>query len=235
MNRIAGVLFDKDGVLIDFHATWGPAGARVIRRFAADAAQAHALAKAVDFDMQTERFLPDSVFIAGTAEDTLQAWSPILGTDASLAEQITAHMTAEGEACVEAPPEVPIALRALRGMDLPLGIATNDQEASARRQMAKLELTELFSPIMGADSGHGAKPGPGMILAFAAHLDVDPSRIVMVGDSTHDLHAARNAGAIGVGIGTGPATLESLAPHADHVIETMESLPELIVALNHPA
>lgn len=231
MTRIAGVLFDKDGVLVDFHRTWGPAAARVMRHFAADEAQVAALAQAVDFDLATERFLPSSVFIAGTGADTLRAWAPILKIDSAMAMQIFERMTAEGLDCVATAPEVPRALHALRNAGLPLGIATNDQADSARQQMIKLDLVDLFETISGADSGYGAKPGPGMIDAFATHLEVDTARIVMVGDSTHDLHAARNAGAIGVGIGTGPASLDSLAPHADHVIETMAELPDLVERL----
>jgi len=237
MKKIAGVLFDKDGVLVDFHTTWGPATARTIRHFAVDEDQARALAEAIDFDLTAERFRPQSVFIAGTAADTMRVWSPILGAGTGLREasfwgEITDRMTTEGAECVSAPPEVPIALRALRAKGLPLGIATNDQEDSARQQMTRLELTALFETISGSDSGYGPKPGPGMIDAFADHLNVDTARIVMVGDSTHDLHAARAAGAIGVAIGTGPATLESLKPHADHTIETMAELPGLVDALN---
>jgi len=236
MKRVAGVLFDKDGVLVDFHATWGPATARTIHHLATDEEQARALAVAIDFDLENARFLPRSPFIAGTAADTIRCWSPILGSrnplnEATFWSGITDRITVEGAACVAAPPEVPVALNALRAMGLPLGIATNDQEASARKQMDRLDLTALFETISGSDSGHGPKPGPGMILAFADHLDAEPGRIVMVGDSTHDLHAARNAGAIGVAIGTGPATLESLAAHADHCIETMADLPGLVAAL----
>jgi len=232
MRRVAAVLFDKDGVLVDFYATWGPAIARTIRHFGADAAQRQALADAIEFDPATERFAPGSVFIAGTGADTMRAWMPIIGTDAALWLKVGDFITGEGAACVAAPPEVPVALRALRDAGLPLGIATNDGEISARRQMEKLGMADLFATITGSDSGHGAKPKPGMILAFADHLDIDPARIVMVGDSTHDLHAARAAGAVGVGIGTGPATLEDLAPHADHVIGTMAELPALVSTLN---
>ncbi len=235
MKAVKGVLFDKDGVLVDFDLTWGPSSAAVIRHFAGgDETKARRMAAAIDFDFDAERFLPDSVFIAGTGADTLLAWAEILDmkADAALAGRIIDRMTAEGTARVAHAADVPGALDALRGMGLPLGIATNDQEASARAQMGKLGLTDRFTTIWGADSGYGAKPKPGMIEAFAAHLNVKPARVMMIGDSLHDIHAARAAGAIAVGIGTGPADIETLRPEADHVIEVMADLPGLVGMLN---
>ncbi len=232
MSRIEAVLFDKDGVLVDFFATWEPATAKAIRSVARDRDQELALAAAIDFDLDGECFAASSVFIAGTASDSIAAMTAVPGADEALVRRISARIIEEGVACVAAPPEVPVALRALRERGLPLGIATNDGEESARRQMATLGLTDLFDPIMGADSGYGAKPGPGMILAFSARHGVEPSRIIMVGDSTHDMHAAKAAGAVRVGIGTGPASPDDLAPHADHVIATMAELPVLVARLN---
>ena len=85
--------------------------------------------------------------------------------------------------------------------------------------------------VAGYDSGHGIKPGPGMISAFARHLDVSPGEIAMVGDTLHDLDAARAAGALAVAVLSGPADRETLAPRADHVLEDISELPGFIARL----
>jgi phosphoglycolate phosphatase len=76
-------------------------------------------------------------------------------------------------------------------------------------------LTSDIGFIAGYDSGHGPKPEPGMLLAFALHLGLHPSQIAMVGDNGHDMEMAGAAGAgaaIGVLSGTGTRqTLEALA------------------------
>jgi hypothetical protein len=77
---------------------------------------------------------------------------------------------------------------------------------------------ELFDFVAGCDSGHGAKPGPGMCLAFAAHLGCAPGAVVMVGDSLHDLKAGRAAGMRTVGVLTGLARRDDLLPFADAVL-----------------
>ncbi len=70
-----------------------------------------------------------------------------------------------------------------------------------------------------------------MVLAFARHLGVRPDRIAMIGDSCHDLHAARGAGALAVAVLTGPAGREELAPDADHVVDDISALPALFARL----
>jgi phosphoglycolate phosphatase len=69
------------------------------------------------------------------------------------------------------------------------------------------------------------------MLAFAAQTGLDPARIAMIGDSTHDLDAGRAAGMVTVAVLTGPASAESLAPHADVVLPDIGHLPAWLDAL----
>ena len=106
----------------------------------------------------------------------------------------------------------------MRGRGLRLGLATTDTELPARRHLAAAGVLEMFDFIAGCDSGWGGKPAPGQLLAFAAHLGMDPRQAAMVGDSTHDLKAARAAGMQAVAVLTGVAEAAELAPHADVVL-----------------
>jgi len=124
------------------------------------------------------------------------------------------------------------ALGALKAMGLRLGVATNDTESSARRQIEALGLDEAIEFVAGYDSGHGAKPEAGMVVAFARQLGVAPRRIAMVGDSRHDLEAARAAGALAVAVLSGPADRAELAPLADRIVDDIAALPALFAELN---
>ena len=124
----------------------------------------------------------------------------------------------------EAVPLRPL-LSALRDQGLRIGLATNDSELPARQHLANHGLTDCFDFISGYDSGHGAKPGPGMCLAFARQLGLRPSRVAMVGDSRHDLEAGRAAGMRTVAVLTGIAKREELAPHADVVLADIGAIP----------
>ena len=105
-------------------------------------------------------------------------------------------------------------------------MATNDGEDPVTRQLHATGIHHHFDFVAGYDSGHGAKPDPGMLLAFATHIGTTPDRIVMVGDSTHDLEAAMRAGMTRVGVLTGIATRTDLEPHADVVLADISDLPD---------
>ena len=228
--KAIGVLFDKDGTLLDFEATFAPACAVVARELAGgDEERAARLSAMAGFDLAAERFLPGSILIGGTADDFAAIVAPLIGgpLDPDLAKRIDNLFVQHTRSTASAFEGVEDALDALRAKGLSLGIATNDCEDGARVHAELAGIYGHFSFFAGYDSGHGAKPGPGMVLAFAEHLTSPPERIVMVGDSLHDLHAARAAGAIAVGITTGLASREELAPHADYVIDSLSELSEL--------
>ncbi|MGL4237933.1 HAD family hydrolase, partial [Tabrizicola sp.] len=107
----------------------------------------------------------------------------------------------------------------------------NDSEAPARQHLANHGITDCFDFIAGYDSGHGAKPAPGMCLAFARAFALDPARVAMVGDSRHDLEAGRAAGMRTVAVLTGIAKRDELSPHADVVLPDIGAIPDWLSAL----
>ncbi|MFW5642336.1 MAG: HAD family hydrolase, partial [Roseicyclus sp.] len=72
--RIEAVLFDKDGTLFDFRASWtGWMKGLVAELSQGDPARGRAVSEALGFDMATGDFAPDSVVIAGTAGQSAAA------------------------------------------------------------------------------------------------------------------------------------------------------------------
>lgn len=235
---LSALLFDKDGTLVDFDATWGPAAHAVMRELARGDARALAELMAASHFLEAERrFLPSSPLVAGASSEYGPLWADILGReacadfysemDALFRVHSLAHLTP-----IREPAHV---LRRLAERGIVLGIATNDALASAHAQAEALGLTSLLSYVAGYDSGHGAKPGPGMVSAFVAQTGLAPERVGMVGDSLHDLHAARAAGVVAIAVLTGPlaeAARPEIEPHADHVVESICELEALLDILS---
>ena len=228
---IDGLLFDKDGTLFDFRVSWGRWAGDFLIRIARDAGHAARLGRAIGFDPATASFAPDSPVIAATAADIAAALAPELPgvTVAELTDRIDA--SAAQAPMSEAVPLRPL-LTGLRGRGLRLGVATNDSEVPARQHLANHGITDCFDFIAGYDSGHGAKPGPGMCIAFTRVTGLSPDRVAMVGDSRHDLEAGRAAGMRTVAVLTGVARREDLAPHADVVLADIGAIPDWLASLS---
>lgn len=224
-RRIDGVLFDKDGTLFDFQATWGAWSRRIVdEESRGDPALRDRLADVLGYDIATAQFRSDSVVIAHTTEIVAQHILPLLPGEklSVLIERMDARATTAPQ--VEAAPLTEV-LAALRAMGLRLGVATNDTEAPARAHLAAAKVESMFDFIAGYDSGYGGKPAPGQLLAFARATGLDPAHCIMVGDSLHDLHAARAAGMVAVGVLTGLADRALLATEADAVLDSIADLP----------
>jgi phosphoglycolate phosphatase len=234
VGAIGGLLFDKDGTLFDFAATWAVVTDMVLAELAPDAPTAAEMGHAVGYDPATRTFAPGSAIVAGTLGDNAALWAsfrPDLGAwrIAEIAERITDEAVFGG-ALVPAHPDLAGFLQALRGQGYRLGVATNDTEAAARLQLGSAGVLDAFDWIAGADSGHGAKPGPGMLLAFARDGGLDPAEVAMIGDSLHDMAMAERAG-IRIGVLTGPAVAADLEHAADIVLDSIAALPEFLEGL----
>lgn len=222
---IRGLVFDKDGTLFDFNATWAGWCDRFVHDLAAgDPGRADALAAALGFDLVRRRFTKTSPMVAGTMEVIVAAVRrirPDLG-EAALRRHILTSTAAAPQ--VAAAPLGPLFDR-LRAAGLTLGVATNDSELPARAHLERAGVLDRFAFVAGYDSGHGAKPGPGMLLAFCAATGIPEEYCVMIGDSRHDLASGRAAGMRTVAVLTGLATADDLAPHADVVLPDIAALP----------
>ena len=231
-NRIRAVLFDKDGTLIDFRATWLPAYEAIVRRLVDSDEQAvDRLLTAGGYDRASGRIDPSSVLAAGTNAEIAAVWADLIGHGdvAALASQVNREFMLHAETSLVAVTDLPALFRRLRQNGLRLGVATNDSEQALRAQIRRLEIDGLIDFFCGYDSGHGAKPGPGMVEAFGRALDLPAAAIAVVGDSLHDLDMARAAGAgLTIGVLTGASPRETLAPHADHVIASIAELEALL-------
>ena len=230
VKPIKGLLFDKDGTLFDFHKTWGVWCAQAIDAMAADdVSVADRLAMALMFDRAENRFLKESPVIAGTLGELVDLVQTVFPErdHASLYEELKASATD-----VEMVPAVPLVplVEDFLSRDLKIGIATNDAESGARAHLDQAGIEGHFHFIAGYDSGYGGKPEPGMLLAFAEQMELHPSEVAMVGDTTHDLHAGLAAGMVRVAVLTGMADHADLAPHSDVVLKDIGEIPAWLEA-----
>ena len=101
----------------------------------------------------------------------------------------------------------------LRERGLPLAVATGKSRRGLDRAFGQTGLGALFDASRCADETD-PKPHPAMLFELADELSVETVRIVMIGDTTHDLEMAQAAGAHGIGVTYGAHPREQLAARA---------------------
>jgi phosphoglycolate phosphatase len=129
---------------------------------------------------------------------------------------------------------VPETLRRLAGMGVRLGVCTNKYEASARDILHRLGLMPPIEDAAGADSFDVRKPHPGHILKLLARMGADPASALMVGDSIHDVEAARAAGLPVIAVSWGYTLTPARDLGADAVIERFTDLIAAAAAAASP-
>lgn len=236
MSVIRALLFDKDGTLLDFEATWlGVAEALALEAAEGDAAAAARLLVLGGFDPVHRRFQPDSVIAAGTNAEVVDLWFPQLSPVERAARigEFDAFTAREGAARAVLLPGVKQALAALQGGGMKLGVATNDSTEGARRTLDALGLSGRFEAVYGYDAVTNPKPAADPVLAFAHLLGLEPARMAVIGDNRHDLAMAHAAGAgLSIGVLSGTGTRETLAPLADVVLDSVVDLPPWLEQLS---
>ncbi|WP_342616862.1 HAD-IA family hydrolase [Rhodoferax sp. GW822-FHT02A01] len=145
--------------------------------------------------------------LAHAAPDVAPEKYPLLG------ERYKFHYTARQHDISLFEGVIPM-LHALKQRQHFLAVATGKSRRGLDEALARDELKGLFDASRTADETAG-KPHPLMLQELMAELDVAPERTLMVGDTTHDLQLALNAGCASVGVSYGAhdhSAFEPLAP-----------------------
>jgi phosphoglycolate phosphatase len=102
-----------------------------------------------------------------------------------------------------------------------LAVATGKSRRGLDEALRSVELHGVFDGSRTADETAG-KPHPRMLEELMREFGTDPQRTLMIGDTTHDLQMARNAGCPSVGVSYGahePDAFHALGPlHVAHSV-----------------
>ncbi|MDP2968658.1 MAG: HAD family hydrolase [Deltaproteobacteria bacterium] len=233
------IIFDKDGTLIDFTATWVP----LIRKRVAF------LLKKLEENKGLEAFLLKSWGIdpvsgkvdpRGPCPVSPRGDEIIIGTMALYqhgypwdeAKQWVSQAFDEADADGDWREKVvPIKgiqtfLSGLKRDGFHTALATNDERRDTEAILNHLGMDGLFDIILCSGEVSPAKPHPETIFTICRRLNVGPQEAVMVGDSVTDMMMGKRAGvALTVGILEGGVTpREELEKVADLVVDSIQDL-----------
>lgn len=192
-RRFDLIVFDWDGTLFDSTALI----VRCIQGACAD----------LGLDVPSDE---RAAYVIGLGlHDALQHAAPGLPAERypELGRRYRHHYIARQHELVLFPGTLPM-LQALRLRNHWLAVATGKSRVGLDEALAGTELGSLFDATRTADETR-SKPDPLMLQQLMRHFGVDPDRTLMIGDTTHDLQLAANAGAASLGVSYGAHEAEA--------------------------
>jgi len=226
------IIFDKGGTLIDFRGLWSAWSRELARRLesATGLLMAERVFCAMGFDPDSGRIDPAGRLATGTMAD-LRALTFDLLREAGLSRQAsdgaveTAWFAPDPVGEVRPLADLPDLFTELRARGIKIAVATMDDRAPTEATLAALGVESFVDALVCGDDGLPPKPAPDMVWAVCQATGVEPAQAVVVGDSVTDLEMGRAAGAgLVVGVLSGVAPEDVLAPHADVLLESVADM-----------
>lgn len=237
MKQIKGVLFDKDGTLMDFYSGWVPVGTQIADLLLEevglkdDVSTKASLLGAIG--LHGNRIDPAGILAAGTTQDMSEAFVQVLREKQvnpdkleHLKDWLTKELyqlTLSNRQNLKPTADLQLLFGQLRRQGVYIGIATADDLESTK---FFLELAGVLDYIdfLGTSDCYKKKPNPNMLHAFCDVGKMSAEEVAVVGDTVTDLRFARNSAAgLAIGVLSGVSGLVELQD-ADLVIPSVEDI-----------
>lgn len=244
---IKGILFDKDGTLIDFFEVWGKSVNPVIDKilFMYGLEQEKGLKERIltKMGVHGEVIDPEGSFawksFAMIAEEIAEemTWGrpEVSVNDVQLKEYLTVFFDQEINSRWKKFPvftDLIVLMEELHQMGISTGIVTTDEYQATKECMIKTGICHQISFLGTAGTDMPVKPDKELLFMAAGQWKIEPAQIAVVGDTPNDMRFAKNAGAIAIGVLSGTGKRKDLEQHADYVIDSVDNLMELVKMLN---
>ncbi len=236
---IKGVLFDKDGTLIDFFSLWLQAALDAVPEFLRLNGLKQELA---DYILQTigvekEKVDPKGALayksyaeIAGDIRRALLVRGIDLDEEmirGQIEELFNKSVTGRN-ASYRQFTDIGILVDRLKAKNIYVGLATADTMISALNCLRTLGTLEKFDYIGADDGTKRPKPEPDMFREFQSKFHLEAGEIAVVGDTYNDMiFAAQNVG-IAIGVLSGVSEKADFQGAADYIIGSIQELPEVL-------
>jgi phosphoglycolate phosphatase len=235
--KAKGIIFDKDGTLIDFDAMWGGWVVYLAEQLHLDSGLnvREALCIAMGYDDENKKVLAHGKLAATPMHLLYRLTVEVMqsfGLTAKEAESAVEKAWCIPDPVILAKPftDTRALFSRLYNMGIKIGIATTDDRAPTQAMIEVFDIEEYLSTMVCADDGIKAKPAPDMVLTICERMGIEPSQVMVVGDTTADLKMARAAGVgLVVGVLSGVSSAKDLITLADVLIESVDELQSYIL------
>jgi len=251
MVKIKGILFDKDGTLLDFDALWIPIIEKTTEHIIAEIIDEENIINNLErlkqsclrylgIDIEEKKIDPEGRLAKSNMTETTYQVAEFLQQNNlvncrdrdRLVEKIislTKISTHQLDYDLKPTADLHKLLQDLKNMNLKLGIATADNRQSTEEMVKQLEIQNYFDFIGCGDDDCPPKPHPRVIENFCDCCQLSPQEVAFVGDTVTDMKTAQNAGAgLKIAVLCGIGSQDDLEELADFVINNPGQLISIL-------
>ncbi|MCP4362436.1 MAG: HAD family hydrolase [Chloroflexi bacterium] len=229
------IAFDKDGTLIDLHYLWGQKVRQWVDALLAQVGESDALESALyhslGFDTVTNQVMAAGPLAITPLANLYTVVSTVLYQHGLPWHKATDLAETTATATMGTPPlleqlnpigDVMGTIQQLAAAGIKIGIVTSDDRAPTELSLPLLGIQDAVDILICGDDDLPHKPDPAGFHFLSQKYNLDPSQMMMVGDTTNDMLFGKNAGvACCVGIANGE---QSGPAFADVVVSSIEAI-----------
>ena len=221
--KVAAVIFDLDGTLIDSIDIYFTIVENALKRLNLPAVSRNQIIAAAESEeFKWELVLPQDV-LNRKAEIIDETWAVI--------NEIAPQMFADNLELIQGAERI---VESLSSYGLKIGLVTSTRRQYLEIKMQPLKnagVDTLFEAIITSDDTEKKKPAPDPLITCAKQLDIKPGDCVYVGDTTTDIKAGKAAGMRTIAVLTGFDEYQALETEKpDAIIENVQKLLKVIDA-----
>ncbi|MBM7647064.1 phosphoglycolate phosphatase [Scopulibacillus daqui] len=234
---IDGILFDKDGTLLDFASLWVECGRQIMIQIEKKTnfnIDKMAIAESIGLFLENHSWDPKGPLAIGTSNDLIAILAHELykiGTAWNDAVTIATESYVEAGKDINwrqrlnpTPYLIPFLERASKA-SIKMGVVTADNTEQAIKHLNVLGISKYFDTIVGDDLVNRGKPYSDMVDLACKELNIEPGKAIMIGDSNGDMKLAKNSDML-ASVGIIPDKIRSYdhLQDADHIIKSYQSI-----------
>lgn len=231
---IKGILFDKDGTLIEFTDIWAESFVAFLKRFEFDNGMEDEVKRRVGID-ENFQVLNDSILAAGTIKDlalVLKEYSSKSTED--LEKEISEFFferLKENPEKIKGLCNIKKLFKELTESGYKVGVVTADSYPQSRYTFEYLDCLKYISFIATGDR-YPNKPNPESLDKFCSENELNRKEVAFVGDSLVDVEYGNLAG-LSIGIERNSDSRENLSGIADFVVKTPCEIIDILKNINN--
>jgi len=235
---LKGIIFDKDGTLIDFDSFWVTVSVKAINKILKDLKREDIPLEEIFSSIGIENGTTDmdGLLCKGTYEQMALVINAVLKkhgcyvSDEEIVKIVinAYNLYADSGEVKPTCANLKEVLGKLIDRGIKLAIVTTDNAEITQICLKKLGIENMFCKVYSDDGKTPPKPDPYCAYAFSELIGAEKDEIIMVGDTMTDVKFARNAGISVFAVGATEEKRERLRPYADFVASDISHIFEYI-------